>query len=298
MNPIYIVLPLIVLLTYALGLGLKLDDFRMLVRRPLPMLIGLTGQLVVLPTVAFMLAMAFELPAVFFIGVVLIACCPGGSSSNIFTYIARGDVALSVAMTAVSSLVTIVTIPFIMALCVDYISALGQDDFMYAKVTLPVGNLLLQNIVLMLLPVILGILTRHFFYNFSQKLNAILSKIAFPSLILIVSIFFMKHYENIASYLDRLGLCILSLVVLAMLIATLMSYLIRFNTTVRRTIVIEVAMQNAAQAIAIASSPFVFNSEIMTVPAIIYALIMNVVLIIYVAVLLGLHRPKTEAVCR
>ncbi len=298
MNPIYIVLPIIVILTYALGLGLKLDDFKLLIKRPLPMLIGLTGQLIVLPAVAFVLALVFNLPSVFFIGVVLIACCPGGSSSNIFTYIAKGDVALSVAMTAVSSIVTIITIPFIMALCVDYVSASGQDDFLSATVTLPVKNLLVQNVVLMLVPVVLGILTRHYFFDFSQKLNRVLSKIAFPLLILIVSIFFLKHYENIAEYLDRLGLCVLALVITAMIVSTILSVIIKLNSTVRRTIVIEVAMQNAAQAIAIASSPFVFNSEIMTIPAIIYALFMNIALIMYVGVLLGFFRPKAQAIAR
>ena len=106
MNPIFIVLPILTILTYSLGLTLKSDDFKMLLKKPLPMAVGLTGQLVVLPVIAIVIAYFMQLDTVFFIGLVLIACCPGGSSSNIFSYIAKGDVALSVSMTAVSSIVT------------------------------------------------------------------------------------------------------------------------------------------------------------------------------------------------
>ena len=107
MNPIFIVLPILTILTYSLGLTLKSDDFKMLLKKPLPMAVGLTGQLVVLPVIAIVIAYFMQLDTVFFIGLVLIACCPGGSSSNIFSYIAKGDVALSVSMTAVSSIVTL-----------------------------------------------------------------------------------------------------------------------------------------------------------------------------------------------
>ena len=109
MNPIFFVLPIIAILTYTLGLSLKLDDFRLLIKRPLPMFVGLFGQLILLPVIAFVIAYYSNLPVIFFVGVVLIACCPGGPSSNIFTYVAKGDVALSVSMTAVCSIVTLCT---------------------------------------------------------------------------------------------------------------------------------------------------------------------------------------------
>ena len=294
MNPIFIVLPILTILTYSLGLTLKLDDFRMLIKRPLPMFIGLLGQLVVLPAIAFAIAYTFNLEAVFFVGLVLIACCPGGSSSNIFSYIAKGDVALSVSMTAASSIVTLFTLPLIMAYCVDYVSV-SQNAEIFGTVKLPIGNLLIQNVVLMLIPIILGVLTQYFFKNAAVKISKVLSKAAFPALILLATIFFIKHYHNIANHLDKLGLCVLALVLIAVAVSTLMSMLFKQNTTIKRTIVIEVAMQNAAQAIAIASSPFVFNSEIMTIPAILYALVMNVVLLAYVGSLLQFSKQEQLA---
>lgn len=285
MNPIFFVLPIIAILTYSLGLSLKLDDFRLLIKRPLPMFVGLFGQLILLPVIAFVIAYYSNLPVIFFVGVVLIACCPGGPSSNIFTYVAKGDVALSVSMTAVSSIVTLFTLPFIMALTVDFALAQGMTDTILGRVELPVGNLLIQNVVLMLIPILLGVATKFYFKNVAVKLEKVLSKFAFPALIFLATIFFVKHYHNIANHLDKLGLCVLALVLIAVSTSSLLSTLFKQSSKIKRTIVIEVAMQNAAQAIAIASSPFVFNNEIMAIPAIIYALFMNVVLLTYVGFL-------------
>lgn len=285
MNPIFFVLPIIAILTYTLGLSLKLDDFRLLIKRPLPMFVGLFGQLILLPVIAFVIAYYSNLPVIFFVGVVLIACCPGGPSSNIFTYVAKGDVALSVSMTAVSSIVTLFTLPFIMALTVDFALAQGMTDTILGRVELPVGNLLIQNVVLMLIPILLGVATKFYFKNAAVKLEKVLSKFAFPALIFLATIFFVKHYHNIANHLDKLGLCVLALVLIAVATSSLLSTFFKQSSKIKRTIVIEVAMQNAAQAIAIASSPFVFNNEIMAIPAIIYALFMNVVLLTYVGFL-------------
>ena len=285
MNPIFFVLPIIAILTYTLGLSLKLDDFRLLIKRPLPMFVGLFGQLILLPVIAFVIAYYSNLPVIFFVGVVLIACCPGGPSSNIFTYVAKGDVALSVSMTAVSSIVTLFTLPFIMALTVDFALAQGMTDTILGRVELPVGNLLIQNVVLMLIPILLGVATKFYFKNAAVKLEKVLSKFAFPALIFLATIFFVKHYHNISNHLDKLGLCVLALVLIAVATSSLLSTLFKQSSKIKRTIVIEVAMQNAAQAIAIASSPFVFNNEIMAIPAIIYALFMNVVLLTYVGFL-------------
>lgn len=285
MNPIFFVLPIIAILTYTLGLSLKLDDFRLLIKRPLPMFVGLFGQLILLPVIAFVIAYYSNLPVIFFVGVVLIACCQGGPSSNIFTYVAKGDVALSVSMTAVSSIVTLFTLPFIMALTVDFALAQGMTDTILGRVELPVGNLLIQNVVLMLIPILLGVSTKFYFKNAAVKLEKVLSKFAFPALIFLATIFFVKHYHNIANHLDKLGLCVLALVLIAVATSSLLSTLFKQSSKIKRTIVIEVAMQNAAQAIAIASSPFVFNNEIMAIPAIIYALFMNVVLLTYVGFL-------------
>jgi BASS family bile acid:Na+ symporter len=112
--------------------------------------VALFGQLILLPLIALGLAWAFHLTPVFFIGLILIACCPGGSSSNVFSKLANGDVALSVTLTALSSIITLFTIPVIMSWATQMI---GES----VGITLPVGNLIKQNLLLMLLPVLLGV---------------------------------------------------------------------------------------------------------------------------------------------
>lgn len=282
MNSIFIVLPILTLLMYDLGLTLQPRDFLLIARQPRAAVIGLFGQLIVLPLIAWGAAQAFSLPPIFFIGVMLIACCPGGSSSNVFSMLARGDVALSVSLTAVSSVVTLFTVPLIMQWTTQHVgAAMG--------VSLPVGNLLVQNLLTMLLPIVLGILTRSYLPGIADKIERILSKCAFPALMLLAGIFFVQHYDTITNNFALLGACVMLLLVAAVIAAGAMSRLARLNVRERRTVVIEVGMQNAAQAIAVASSPFIFNDGRIAIPAIIYALLMNVVLLTYVAVIKWKH---------
>jgi len=278
MNSILIVLPILTVLMFDLGLTLKLSDFVTVFRYPKAMILGLSGQLLLLPLIALALGTVFNLPPLFFIGLVLIACCPGGSSSNVFSKIAGGDVALSVSLTAVSSLVTLLTLPIIM----NYTTLrLGET----VGVTLPVANLLKQNLLTMLLPIALGIALRYWKEDVALKIDKVLSKVAFPALMLLAAIFFIQNKGAIIANFKVLGLSTGSLIISAILVAAVLGRLIRLDNRQQRTINIEVGMQNAAQAIAVATSPFVFNNSEIATPAIIYALLMNLVLLTYVALI-------------
>lgn len=280
MNPILLVIPILCVLMFDLGLNLRVADFGLLARRPLPIAVGLVGQLLVLPLLAYCLARLFGLPPLFFVGLVLIACCPGGSSSNVFSMLAGGDVALSVTLTALSSIITLFTVPLILSWTV---AASGADTL--GGIHLPVGNLLVQNIVLMAVPIVLGVLVKHWRAQVAARLARVLGRVAFPALMLLAGIFFVQHYRTILANLGQLGSCVLALILLAIGVASVLSRLVRFTARVRRTIIIEVGMQNAAQAIAIASSPFIFDNAVIATPAIVYALLMNVVLLAYVGLL-------------
>lgn len=275
MNTIFIVLPILTLLMFDLGLTLKAADFLLVFRRPKPVLIGLTGQILVLPAVAVALAEGFSLPALFYIGLVLVACSPGGSSSNVFSMLAKGDVALSVSLTALSSVVTLFTTPLILGWVTAHV---GEAS----GISLPVGNLLVQNVFTMLVPIVAGITVRKYLPRVAEKTEKVLTKCAFPALMFLAAVFFLQHRTTIASHISTLGFVTTSLILLAIIIALLGCMVFRLKQTVRRTIIIEVGMQNAAQAIAIASSPYVFNDGRIAIPAIIYALMMNVVLLLYV----------------
>ena len=278
MNTIWIVIPILTVLMFDLGLTLKLKDFYMVVTRPKAFFVALTGQIVLLPLIALGLGWAFQLTPVFFIGLMLIACSPGGSSSNIFSKLAGGDVALSVTLTAMSSLLTLITLPILMG----WVTAASGAE---VGITLPVGNLLKQNLLLMLLPVVIGLIINHYWSKAAAAIDKVLSKAAFPALMLLVTIFFAQHYRTIFAHIGRLGLCVTALILLAIGCASALSRLFRITDRERRTVNIEVGMQNAAQAIALATSPFVFANQEMAIPAILYSLLMNVVLLTYVAVL-------------
>lgn len=276
-NSILLVLPILTVLMFDLGLSLRVSDFVNIFKRPKAMFTGLAGQLIILPLIALGLGLLFGLQTEFFIGLMLIACCPGGSSSNIFSKLAKGDVALSVSLTAFSSVITLFTLPLIMQITT---SRLGEA----VGISLPVGNLLKQNLITMLLPIVLGICLRRYAEGAALKIDKVLSKCAFPALMLLAGIFFVQNKEVIIKNFGTLGLTAGALILSSILVAAAMSVILRLKKTEKRTIVIEVGMQNAAQAIAVASSPFVFANAVIATPAIIYALLMNVVLLIYVAI--------------
>ena len=280
MNTIWIVMPILIVLMFLLGTDLNKKSFTDVARNPRAVIIGMIGQIILLPLIAFALAWILNLPPVYFMGLVLIACCPGGSSSNVFSMLAKGDVALSVTLTAISSIITLFTIPVIM----EFVSRFVTEQS-GVEVNLPFGRLIVQNIVLLFVPLFIGIMFRHYLTGPAAKVNKVLSKLAFPALMTLALVFFLQNTQAIKENIAVLGLTVTALILLAMLCSSTLSWMTKSGTAVRRTIVIEVGMQNAAQAIAIASSPFIFNSGEMAIPAIIYALLMNVILLIYVGVI-------------
>jgi len=268
MNSVLIVLPILTLLMFDLGLELRPAHFMIVARRPRTFFAGLTGQILLLPALSFAIARIAGLQSELFVGLMLLSCCPGGSSSNILSSLAGGNVALSVSLTAFSSLLTLLTLPLLMG----------------SMIELPVVNLVVQNVVLVLLPVIVGMLVRNYKPGVARKIHNVLRRLSFPMLVLLATIFFIVHRQVIADNMSVLGLSTLMLVVGAMAGAYGLGALVRANQRDRRTIMIEVGVQNAAQAIALASSPLIFANSVMAIPAIVYALTMNVVMLLYVAV--------------
>lgn len=285
MNTIFIVLPILTLLMFDLGLTLTPADFKLIAERPKPVLIGLFGQIILLPLIAWgiisvlnseLLVLNYHLTPLFIIGMMLVACSPGGSSSNVFSMLATGDVALSVTLTACSSILTLFTLPLIMS----WVTAeVGEA----VNIHLPVGKLLVQNLVLMVVPIAVGLTVSLLRPNAAERLHGVLKRIAMPALVLLVTVFFFQHKQTIVSEFGSLGLTMTILILACTGCGALLSCLFRLTGRERRTLVIEIGMQNAAQAITIACSPLIFNNEIIAIPAIIYALMMNLVLLAYVA---------------
>ena len=288
MNTIFIVLPILTLLMFDLGLTLKPQDFKLIAQRPKPVIVGLVGQIILLPLIAWLIIQSpitNNLSPLFLIGIMLVACSPGGSSSNVFSMLAKGDVALSVTLTACSSIITLFTLPLIMA----WVTSKGLQGMGYGlqeavDIHLPIGNLLIQNIVLMVVPISIGFVVNIFREQAAAKIHNVLKRIAMPALVLLVTVFFFQHKQTIVTELASLGLTMTVLILATTSCGALLSWLLRLSTKERRTLVIEIGMQNAAQAITIACNPLIFNNEIIAVPAIIYALMMNLILLVYVGI--------------
>lgn len=280
MNTVWIVLPILIVLMFQLGIELDRNAFSSLFRRPRALVAGLLGQLVALPLIAFGVGLLFGLSPVWFLGLMLIACCPGGSSSNVFSMLARGDVALSVTLTALSSVITLFTIPLVMEFAARFVSLKTA-----ATIDLPAGKLLMQNLVLLFLPMAAGALFRHLQPEAARCTHGLLGRISFPALMLLAGLFFVQYVRTIVENFAVLGLASGVLILLAMGAGSLLARGFRLGGAARRTIVIEVGMQNAAQAIAIAVSPLIFNDGEMAVPAIVYALLMNLILLTYLKLL-------------
>ena len=279
MNTIFIVLPILTLLMFDLGLTLKPRDFKLIAQRPKPVIAGLVGQIILLPLIAWgiihLTPYTLHLTPFFIIGIMLVACSPGGSSSNVFSMLAKGDVALSVTLTACSSIITLFTLPLIMAWVTNSVGTATD-------IHLPIANLLIQNLVLMVVPIAIGFVINIYKEQAAAKIHGVLKRIAMPALVLLVTVFFFQHKQTIVSEFASLGLTMTILILATTGCGALLAWLLKLTGKERRTLVIEIGMQNAAQAITIACSPLIFNNEIIAIPAIIYALMMNLILLAYI----------------
>lgn len=277
MSSIWIVMPILAILMFLIGTELKQASFKDIVKNPTPIIIGLIGQLVFLPIIAISIGLFMNLSPIYFAGLMLIALSPGGSSSNAFTLLAKGNIELSVLLTLFSSIITIFTLPIAMKWVTHYL--LNNTS---AAIELVGEKIILQNILLTIIPILLGIIFKRKYPNIMQNLSKLLHRIVLPFLLILVFIFILQHIQEIYDNFIELGTAVASLIIVAILCSSMMSRICKQSISNRRTIVVEVGMQNAAQAIAIATSPFVFNNEQMALPAIIYTLFMNIILLLYV----------------
>lgn len=175
MNTIWIVLPILIVLMFQLGIELDRQAFAGVFRRPAAVVAGVGGPVVGPAAHRFRRGPGVPPAAVWFMGLMLIACCPGGSSSNVFSMLAKGDVALSVTLTALSSVITLFTIPAVMGFAARFVSVHTE-----AAIELPAGKLLVQNIVLLFLPMAAGALFRHWRPDAARRVHALLGHVAFP----------------------------------------------------------------------------------------------------------------------
>jgi len=289
MDILFLVIPVLMLLMFSLGLDLRPEDFYRVIRWPGAAIIGLTGQLLGLPLIAVLIALLLNLPPLLAVGLVLLAACPGGTSSNAFTMLARGDVALSVSLTAITSVVTILTIPFIVNLATGF--WMGEE----AGLRLAAGPVLGQNALTILLPIGLGMLLRAKGNSLADRLSLILRKAALPLLLVMIFVFIIQQRDVLALGVSKIALADFLLIFLTMSLGLFLGWIARLKEASRRAILIEVGMQNVAQAMAISTSPFLMADTAYAIPAVFYAVVMNLVLLTYLAQLKFRNGKSSQA---
>ncbi|MEO1593124.1 MAG: bile acid:sodium symporter family protein, partial [Cyanobacteria bacterium J06632_22] len=246
--------------------GLTLGDFRRVVIEPKPVLLGLAAQLVMLPLLGFMLAALFPLSPELAVGVVILAACPGGPTSNLVSYLVQGNVALSITLTAISSLVTVFTIPLVVNL--------GMQQFLGEAVALqlPFLQTVLQIAVITLIPVSLGMLLHHYLPRFAAKVEKGVKWLSLFFLALIIVGLLVKERANVGGFFVQVGWVTLTLNVLAMGLGYAIATLTKLDQPSAKAISVEVGIQNGTLAIAIAST--LLGNPTMAIPAAIYSLLM------------------------
>jgi BASS family bile acid:Na+ symporter len=251
-----------------MGLGLTSDDFKRILVEPRAVVLGLIAQLLLLPLVGFMLAATFPLTPDLAVGLVIIAACPGGPTSNLMTYLARGNVALSITLTAISSLITIFTIPLVVNLAMQ--TFLGEA----ASLRLPFLTTVLQIAMITLIPVSIGMGLHTKAPNFARSVEKWVKWLSLFFLGLIIVGLLVKERANLGNFFVQVGWVTFALMTITMALGFAIATLTKLNHRDATAITIEVGLQNGTLAIAIASAPTFLNSPAMAVPAAIYSLLM------------------------
>ena len=270
-----VILPLaLAFIMFTLGLGLSIADFSNVFKKPKNFLIGLVSQLIFLPIVGLILVIIWPLPIEIAIGVMLIAAAPGGVTSNILTFFARGDVALSVSLTAVMSLLSAVSVPIVLAISIGLIG----DSSLPESISLT--GIALSMFLIVTLPVLLGMGVRSFFNSLTLKIEKSARFISTLLFVLVLLGAILAERENVVSYFAQTGLVVLVLNILMMLIAFYWSGLFGTGISQKKAIAIECGLQNGTLAIFVGTT--VFGGGLYIIPAATYSLIMYLTSLLFI----------------
>ena len=258
-----VILPLsLAFIMFSLGLGLSVNDFTRVFFKPRDFLIGLFFQIIVLPIVAIILVLFWPLSPELAIGVMILAAAPGGVTSNVLTSYAKGNIALSISLTAINSILCVITVPIIL---ITSLSILGYGSLNEEQSLFSVA---LQMFLIVTIPVILGVLLSSLLSSFEKLAKNI-------SIVLFVLVLFgaiISQRENVVSYFAQAGLIMLILNIIMMIIVYLLSKPFKASKETFRCWLMEVGLQNGTLAIVVANT--FFASTVYLIPAAIYSLIM------------------------
>ena len=265
------------LIMLTLGLGLTTSDFTRVIKRPKDFLVGLICQLILLPIIAFVLIKILNVQPALALGVMIIAAAPGGVTSNILTKFVNGDVALSVSLTAIISLLSILTVPFIVIKSADLL------DVNYLSKEISMSGISIKMFLVVTLPVVIGMLIRKFAQNFIIKRTALIEKISLTLFFTVFISIWLEEWDNIIMYISRAGVITPILNVTMMVIGFYVAKIFASGIEQRKCISLECGLQNGTLAVFVSTQ--IFDDIIYLIPTASYALIMFVTSIIFVLLL-------------
>jgi len=259
---------------FALGLGLTGADFLRVLKQPKDFFVGAISQIILLPIIAFILVKVWPISPELAIGVMIIAAAPGGVTSNILTSFARGDVALSISLTAVISLLSVLTVPFII---VTSLGLLGSEN---VAQNISLTSMAISMFLIVTVPVILGMIFRRFASNAAIKFEPIAKKISIGLFIIVLLGAILSKKEDIVPYFVDAGLITLTLNVIMMIVAFYVAKLLATGNAQKKCIAIECGLQNGTLAIFVGKT--LFGGGAFVIPAATYSLIMFATSLIFV----------------
>jgi len=262
------------LIMLGLGLGLTIQDFTRVAKQPKDFLVGLICQLILLPIIAFILIKIFNTPMELALGIMIIAAAPGGVTSNVLTKFAKGDVALSVSLTAIISLISIVSVPFVVFKSADLLQV------SYASSDISMIGISSKMFLVVTLPVIIGMIIRKIATNFVSSNALLVQRISIILFAIVFLAIWVEEWENIMSYLAQAGLITLVLNIVMMIIGFYIAKMFASGIEQRKCISLECGLQNGTLAVFVASQ--IFTDVVYMIPTAAYALIMFVTSILFV----------------
>ena len=263
-----VLLPLALgVIMFGLGLGLTLEDFRRVARDPRAVLLGLFLQVGVLPWVAFGLALLFGLPPALAVGLMLLAASPGGATANIYSHIARGDVALNITLTAINSVLCLLTLPIVLNLSLEYFLGSGQ----YVP---PPTQKIVEVATLIIIPVAIGMTVRRFAPGFAERMEKPVRLLSVLVLALLVAAAVVQEWDNLLTHFAAVGLACLLFNLASMGTGYAAPLALKLPRKQAIAIAMEIGIHNGTLAIYIALN--VLQNTLMSVPAAVYSLLMFV----------------------
>ena len=269
------------LIMLGLGLGLTGRDFLRVINNPKDFIIGFICQLILLPIVAFIIVLILDLPIEIAVGVMIIAAAPGGVTSNVMTKFANGDVALSVSLTAIISLISIISVPFIIFKSADLLGVTNVSS------DITMTGIALKMALVVTVPVVLGMIIRKFAENFISSNISIIEKITFILFVIVFAAILIEEKDNILNYFKQAGVAVLILNILMMTLAYYAAKLFATGIKQRKCISIECGLQNGTLAIFVATQ--IFSDITYIIPTAAYALIMYITGFILIFILRRLN---------